>query len=214
MGLFPYRKRRAGQEMSRKNEWMDCQSPLLRLRLWLRCAFPVAMNRQVARAFGRACVPLLLGGALAAPALARDALGVFNRWGAFRDAPQGRCFAIAEPTDWRDPRRRWSPFASVGYFPRQAVRGQVNLRLSREMQPGSKATLNVGGKRFTLSGGGADVWAEDRRDDAAIVAGLRAGGTMSVHGRAANGASFTDHYELRGAATAIDAAALGCARIR
>jgi hypothetical protein len=33
-----------------------------------------------------------------------------------------------------------------------------------------------------------------------------------VHGRTQAGASFSDRYELRGAATAIDAAALGCAR--
>lgn len=155
----------------------------------------------------------LLGFVLAGAAPARDVLGVFGRWGAFRDAKEGRCFAIAEPIDWRDPRRRWSPFAAIGSWPGRGVRGQVNIRLSRELQPGASATLAVGGQRFTLSGGGADMWAKDRKDDAAIVAALRAGGTMSVHGRARTGESFADHYELRGAATAIDAAALGCARL-
>ncbi|MBO9574450.1 MAG: hypothetical protein J7494_01815 [Sphingobium sp.] len=157
---------------------------------------------------------LVLAGALAAPVLARDVLGVFGRWGAFRDAREGRCFAIAEPIDWQSPKRPWAPFASIGYWPRQGVRGQVNLRLSRALQHDKGATLVLGGKRFTLDGGGSDVWAKDRRDDAAIVAALRSGGAMSVHGRAQNGQSFIDHYELRGAATAIDAAALGCARIR
>ncbi|HEY1125889.1 MAG TPA: hypothetical protein VGE65_09665 [Sphingobium sp.] len=149
---------------------------------------------------------------VAAPALARDVLGVFGRWGAFRDAGEARCFAISEPLGRPDAKRGWSPFASVGFWPRGGVRGQVNIRLSQYLQKGAAATLNVGDKHFALVGGGADVWSRDRRDDAAIVAALRAGGTMSVHGRAQNGAAFSDRYELRGAATAIDAAALGCAR--
>jgi hypothetical protein len=150
--------------------------------------------------------------ALAAPALAREVLGIFGRWGAFRDAGQSRCFAISEPLGRPDAKRGWSPFASVGFWPRSGVRGQVNIRLSQRLQEGAAVTLNVGGKRFTLAGGGVDVWSRDRRDDAAVVAALRAGGEMSVHGRTQSGAAFSDRYELRGAATAIDAAALGCAR--
>ena len=151
---------------------------------------------------------------VAGPALARDVLGVFSRWGAFRDVKEARCYAIAEPVDWRDPRRSWPPFASIGFWPRQQVRGQLSIKLSRDLQKDAAATLVVGGKRFPLSGNGADVWAKDRQDDAAIIAALRSGGTMSVHGKARTGQSFSDHYELRGAATAIDAAALGCARLR
>jgi len=161
-----------------------------------------------------ACLAALLGACLAAPAPARDVLGIFGRWGAFRDAADARCFAISEPSDPRDPRRGWSPFASVGFWPRKSVRGQVNIRLSQAVPPNGGATLIVGDKHFQLSGGGADVWSRDPRDDAAIIAALRAGGDMAVHGRSRAGATFSDHYELRGAATAIDAAALGCARVK
>ena len=35
--------------------------------------------------------------AAATPAAARDALGVFGKWGAFRDVEKGRCFAIGRP---------------------------------------------------------------------------------------------------------------------
>ncbi len=164
---------------------------------------------------GAAGMAALLGlAALAGPAMARDALGVFGRWGAFRDAAQARCFAIAEPTDWQHPKRRWAPFAAIGFWPRASVRGQVNIRLSHELGEDAAATLRAGGQRFALGGAGADVWARDKRDDAAIVAALRAGGTMTVQGRSKAGQSFADHYDLRGAATAIDAAALGCARLR
>jgi hypothetical protein len=35
--------------------------------------------------------------AVAVPAQARDALGVYEGWGAFRDARPPRCYAIAQP---------------------------------------------------------------------------------------------------------------------
>lgn len=151
---------------------------------------------------------------LAAPVLARDALGAFERWGAFRDSEAGRCYAISEPVAPSTRKGRWKPFAAVGFWPKQGVRGQINIRLSRELKPGTRAALLVGEQRFALAGGGADVWAVDRQGDAAILAALRSGNRMIVGGVAANGARFADLYQLRGAATAIDAAALGCARIK
>jgi hypothetical protein len=152
--------------------------------------------------------------ALAWPAPARDVLGVFQRWGAFRDTPQGRCFAIAQPLAGGWEASPWRPFAAVGYWPKQGLRGQVAVRLSHALVEGSNATLIIGEQRFTLQGGVADTWSVDRRADAAIVAAIRSGRTMAVSGRAKAGGNFTDRYDLRGAATAIDAAALGCARIK
>jgi len=94
------------------------------------------------------------------------------------------------------------------------VRGQVHIRLSREIAARSPLTLSIGEQRFTLVGGGADAWAPDRQSDAAIVAAMRAAPSMSVAARSRTGAGFADTYRLRGAATAIDAAALGCGRLR
>ena len=54
----------------------------------------------------------------------------------------------------------------------------------------------------------------DARMDAAIVAAMRSAPSMSVESRAETGGAIADTYRLRGAATAIDAAALGCARLR
>ncbi|MBN8832574.1 MAG: hypothetical protein J0G94_18595 [Sphingomonadales bacterium] len=157
-----------------------------------------------------ACLALALPGT----ARARDVLGVFQNWGAFRDGDQGRCFAIAQPLAGGWEASPWRPFAAIGYWPRRQLRGQVNFRLSHQLAPGTGATLSLAGKRFALNGGGADVWATDRRADAAILAAMRSGGTLSITGRAKAGGTFTDRYDLRGAATAIDAAALGCARLK
>lgn len=150
--------------------------------------------------------------AVSAPAQARESLGVFENWGAFRDAAVPRCYAIAEPAA-RANKGRWRAFAAIGYWPKKSVRGQVHFRLSREWDRKSDVILSIGVRRFTLIAGGADAWAPDKRMDAAIVAAIRSGTRLSVQARGKNGASFADVYALRGAATAIDAAALGCARL-
>lgn len=158
----------------------------------------------------RAATGLVLVGLMLAPAAARDSLGVFGGWGAFRDAAVPRCYAIAEPTRTSAGKADWRAFASVATWPKQRVRGQIHVRLSREAAPGGKVYLSIGERRFALVSGKADAWAQDGRMDAAIVAAMRSTATMSVEGRGANGRSFSDLYELKGAATAMDAAALGC----
>ena len=62
--------------------------------------------------------------------------------------------------------------------------------------------------------GSGDAWAQDGRMDAAIVAAMRSAGSMSVSATDGSGRRFTDRYSLDGAATALDAATVGCARIR
>ncbi len=50
--------------------------------------------------------------------------------------------------------------------------------------------------------------------DAAIVAAMRSAGGMTVTARARDGRGFSDSYSLAGAATAMDAATVGCAKLR
>lgn len=151
-------------------------------------------------------LPLLM---LGATAEARDSLGVFEAWGAFRDPASPRCYAIAMPVAAKS-----EGFAAVGSWPRQRVRGQVHFRLSRMRADEAAVILNVGDRRFALVAGQVDAWAPDARADAAIIAAMRSATSMSVQTRDARGRGFADTYALRGAATAIDAAALGCARLR
>ena len=158
-----------------------------------------------------ACVTLLASSPLAA----RDALGVFGAWGAFRDNPVPRCYAIAaaEPARAGEVRTR-APFASIGTWPKRQLRGQLHLRLSRDAVAAQPINLVVGNQRFVLTGGGADAWAADRRMDAAVVAAMRSAATLTVSATDRSGRRFTDRYALDGAASAMDAATLGCARIR
>jgi hypothetical protein len=147
---------------------------------------------------------------LAVPLAAKDSLGVFGEWGAFRDPAVPRCYAIAAP----DSDESTAAFASVGTWPKHSVRGQLHVRLSRATARSGNISLAVGSERFQLTGGGGNAWAKDRRMDAAIVAAMRSAGSMSVSASDRAGRRFTDRYSLEGAATAMDAATIGCARIR
>ncbi|GGD96045.1 hypothetical protein GCM10011515_14970 [Tsuneonella deserti] len=144
---------------------------------------------------------------------AKDSLGIFDGWGAFRDPAIPRCYAIALAKPSRLS-RDYQAFASVGNWPRRGVRGQLHFRLSRKLAARAPITLAVGNKRFVLIGGGGDAWAQDKAMDAAIVAAMRSISTMVVSSRDAKGRRFSDTYLLQGAATAMDAATIGCARLR
>lgn len=157
-------------------------------------------------------IGLLAVWAVSTPAQARDSLGVFGGWGAFHDPATPRCYAIAEPARTSSGKAGWRAFASVGTWPKSNVRGQLHIRLSRARAAQAKAYLSIGERRFALSAGAADAWAQDARMDAAIIAAMRSASTMSIESTAANGRAFSDLYALKGAATAMDAAALGCAR--
>jgi hypothetical protein len=149
----------------------------------------------------------------AAPAaMARDSLGIWNSWGAFADAGVPRCYAIAMADKVEGRENEFQPYFTVGNWPRRGMRGEVHVRLSRRLGPGSAVTLSVGGQRFALVAGAADAWAADRRMDAAIVAAMRSASTMTVTARSAAGRVFSDTYVLAGAASAMDAALLGCAQ--
>jgi hypothetical protein len=150
---------------------------------------------------------------LAAPALARDSLGMFSTWGAFRDPAVPRCYAIAMARP-STRQRDYQPYATIGTWPRRGVRGQVHFRLSRRLAPDAAITLTIGRERFRLTGGGGDAWAVDRRMDAAVVAAMRSASRMTVSARDTKGRGFSDTWQLAGAATAMDAAAIGCAQLR
>ncbi|MDB5690889.1 MAG: hypothetical protein JWL91_2765 [Sphingomonas bacterium] len=157
--------------------------------------------------------PSLLAGAIlclaAMPVSARETISVHGGWAAFRDDGPRRCFAVAEPAQ-KLKAHGWRPFAAVSVLPGAGTRGQINIRLRYRKLRGAPVFLSIGGRRFRLVAGGSDAWAPDAAQDAAIVAAMRSAPSMSIETRARDGRAFADVYRLRGAATAIDAAALAC----
>ena len=156
---------------------------------------------------------LMLALLSSAPAQARDALAVSGAWGAFRDEKPARCFAISAPDRVIAPTKiEWRPFFAVGDWPARKLVGQVHLRLSKPRKPGTPLRLRVGAESFGLVSAGSEAWAPDAKTDGAIVAALRSSRRATVTGVARDGSAIRDGYRVDGAATAIDAARLACAR--
>lgn len=165
------------------------------------------------RCFALLSATLVAAFYLTAPAAAgeRKTLGVYGNWAAFRDDDQPRCYAIAKPFSTHGA-PLFKSYASIGYWPNSRISGQFYVRLSKALGKGRELRLTVGERRFILRGNGMHGWAGDARMDAAILTALRSSENMRVHGTTESGGTINDIYELRGAATAADAAALGCAR--
>ncbi len=155
---------------------------------------------------GLTAASLLLTGASSG----RATLGIFSGWGAFRDAEPARCYAIATPE--RRGGGRWRSFASVAIWPREQINGQVHFRLREPRAPNSPIRLIFGDRSFILVAASLDAWAPDRRGDAAIIAAMRNGTSMRIAWVSKEGRNRSDGYLLKGVATAMDAAALGCAK--
>lgn len=172
----------------------------------------------IRRPFPRAHASLLVMAIAAAAgisgmALARDSLGIFGEWGAFRDPATPRCYAIAKALP-STLSRDYQPYATVGTWPKRKLRNQVHFRMSRKMAADPRLSLRIGGKSFALTGGGGDAWAADDRMNAAITAAMRSAPTMTASASDAQGKRFSNTWRLQGAASAMDAAAIGCARIK
>ncbi len=149
---------------------------------------------------------------LAAPAIARESLGIFATWGAFRDPAVPRCYAIAMPEKVPGRAQEFQPYFTVGYWPGRNIRGAVHIRLARRLSPGSKVIVSFPEANFALQTGQADAWPADQTTNAGILAQMRSARQVIVIARSADGRSFRDRFTLDGAGSAMDAAALGCAK--
>ena len=159
----------------------------------------------------RLALPVLAALAIAAPLMAKDSLGVFSTWAAFRDPSVPRCYAIAE-AEPSTLSRDFQPYVTIASWPARRIRSQVHLRLSRELRANTSVTLRVGRTSFRLTPGKADAWARDAAMDSAILDAIRKTDSMTVFATDTRGRRFSNTYPLAGAATAIDAASLACRR--
>ncbi len=160
---------------------------------------------------GGLCIALAVILALAPAAFAKDRLGIYHGWAAFRDPETPRCYAIASPEQRVSGSVR-SGYLSIGFWPREGVTHQIYVSLSRDRSASSSVAISAGGRRFRLKASASGAWAANRRGDLAIIAAIRSAASLSVESVGRDGRSIVDAYSLRGAPSAIDAAALRCAQ--
>ncbi len=171
-------------------------------------------HRRVVLLAGLLAAPLLLA---APPATARDVLGLYDGWGAVKQAGGDPvCYAIAEPgrttSSAKGALRRDPASLAVARYPGRQISAQVQATLGFAADPARDLTLAVDGRRWTLLPHGPNAYAASAQDDAAIVAALRRGATAQVTATSTRGTRVTDSYALKGLGAALDAAAAACGK--
>jgi len=151
---------------------------------------------------------------MAAPtATAKEAIGAYGDWAAFRDEAEGKCYIVSPPSQTRASARnirRGAAALSVGVWPGKKIDGQVYAEVGFNMDAGKPVTLKVGSRSFTLLPDGESAWAENGGADETIVGALRRGSTAEVSSTSTRGTQVTDRYSLKGFSAALDAARRAC----
>lgn len=150
----------------------------------------------------------------AGPAAAQaESLGVFGAWTVFAaDVPGGKvCYMVAEPASAKgNYTRRGEVRAFVTHRPAAGARDVFSYETGYTYQEASKATVTIGGKKFTLFTHENMAWADTTKDDAALARAIRAGSTMVVRGTSSRGTLTTDTFSLKGSSKAYKAMSDAC----
>jgi hypothetical protein len=141
-------------------------------------------------------------------ALAGQVIGVSGHWAAIDR--QASCEALTR-SPYPATRSRGAATAGFRFTPDRRQWGQFHVTLSRVPRAGTSVMLEIGRQPFLLVARGTDGWSRSSAQDQAIIAALRSASAMKVTARSDSGGRFTDRFEVRGAATAIDMAAARCA---
>lgn len=161
-------------------------------------------------------LPLAVLGLLAAavaPAGATKPLGAFKDWAAHTDgtAQKKVCWIYSEPKKAEgNYKRRGRIYALVTHRPGEKVTNQVQFTAGYTFKKGSVVEVRIGAKKFELFTNADSAWARNAKDDAALVAAMRAGKSMIVRGVSSRGTRTKDTYSLSGSSAALNAINSAC----
>lgn len=156
---------------------------------------------------------LLVGGHSAASA--QDVvLGKFKDWTAhsYQEPDSKVCNIWSRPIDKKPANvRRGDVYAFVTHRPGVNSRSAVSFQMGYPLRAGKPVSVQIGGKKFSLSIEGEAAFA-DAKDDPALAQAMKRGNRMIVRGVSTRGTRTTDTYSLSGmtaATKAIDGACPG-----
>lgn len=165
------------------------------------------------RAIVLACVA---GAALAAPAMSADKfLGRFDKWEAHKggDGNDAYCFIAALPAKSEGKiAKRGEATLMIAHFPKRRAFGQVQVKAGVALKKGSKLILEIGNKTYTLAAEGDSAYGGSAKENAEIVAALKAGKSAESTALPGAGPKVVDIYSLDGFSKALAAIDKECGR--
>jgi hypothetical protein len=140
---------------------------------------------------------------MATPALARDSLGVFGDWGAFKQ--RGSCYATTASTSASQGRKGPAYLTVTLWAGNRAP--QVMLGLGTAAK---SVRLTTGGQGFTPSIRGEAAWMPDSQGDGLLLQALLASSSASASMISPRNNRLTDRFSLTGLNEAWRAARAAC----
>jgi len=153
-------------------------------------------------------------GAAAAFAQAAGLIDTFDDWSAFADKEGGKplCYMASIPQKSEgDYAQRGDTYVMITHRPAENTVGEVSIRAGYAYKEGSDAEARIDSnqpiKLFTYKD---FAWARDADGDRAMVAAMKAGGTLIVKGTSGRGTLTIDTYSLKGFTAAYAAISKAC----
>lgn len=130
----------------------------------------------------------------------------FNAWGTYSyDAKSGKvCYILSTPTKMEPANvDHGDIFFLISQKPGQGIHYEPQVVMGYQLKPGSKVSVDVDGKKFSMFTKGESAWLENAAQEPQLVADLRAGKSLQVDAVSDRGTSTHYAYSLSGVTAAL-----------
>ena len=146
--------------------------------------------------------------AFAEPALAQQAtkIGQHNAWGTYSYQASGGkvCYVLTVPTDKQPPTLdHGDMFFFVSQRPGQQVSYEPQFIAGYTFQEGSKATVTIDKKSFSMFTRGKSAWVENAAEEPVLIAAMKTGTDMKVTAKSGRGNPTSYVFSLKGISAAL-----------
>ncbi len=147
-------------------------------------------------------------------AAAPQMIGEYDDWVAYyyRDSAGPVCYMASTPKkDEGKYAKRGDIYAVITHRPKEKSFDVLNINAGYNYKPGSKVIIKIGTKTFDRLFTSEDkAWAVNDKVDKEIVAEMKRGSRMVVHGTSSRGTQTKDTYSLAGFSSAYRAITNKC----
>ena len=151
---------------------------------------------------------LLVAVFAAGPAFAQaTAVGQHRDWGTYSyQSENGKvCYAMSVPKQ-KQPASldHGDIFFFVSQKPGQNVAYEPQFITAYDLQEGSKVTVTVGGRSFSMFTQGKSAWVENAAEEPQLIAAMRAGSDMRISAKSGRGNDTNYTFSLLGLTAALN----------
>lgn len=156
---------------------------------------------------------LVFGLGLNGPPAQAEVIGEHGDWTVFKTVSDGGpvCFSGSVPVkDEGDYTKRGDIYVLVTHRAKTRVADVVSIEAGYNYRADSDVSVKIGAQTISMFTNGSNAWARDEATDRKLIAAMKRGTTMVVHGTSWRGTATRDTYSLTGFTAAYNTARKAC----